>query len=266
MRYASLFLALAAMPAMAELAPLHLDSAQTSQGLARVEGDRLTDGQRLIVGDRVAYEVAPGIWLDLAAQKGDLLLLAVGDGGNVCAAQFVWVNAADSAFGATDRFGSCSDEIEVTHDAETVTVTMWGPGPGEQVSYVYDGRVVTDNADPMPGWEGPTPDLADWIGTDPRELVMGYDYGMGFLDLVGEAGYEMLLLRLEQSSTLERDADDPTWLVAFGTSPLNGEAGVGLHKSGVIAVVQRDVDGNPTVAVSSDIALPPSLRMMGWAD
>lgn len=124
-------------PAAAQDAPLATPLA-TPSGEARIEGRRIEGGARLLLGDRVAYAHGPvDLWIE--AQAGDLLLIGESAGGNVCPALYVWVRTADGA--ATEPFGTCSDLATVTHDSETVTVTMPSLDPAEgRVAFTWDGR------------------------------------------------------------------------------------------------------------------------------
>ena len=129
----------AALVALGGAAGAEIASVETPSGLARVEGDPAVDGQRLVVGDAVVVEDPAYTSLWIEAEAGDLLLVGLGFGGTLCAAEFLWLRTTDLA--TTEPFGTCADLVTVSHDSETVTVTMaTQDAEHPSAAFVWDGQ------------------------------------------------------------------------------------------------------------------------------
>ena len=60
---------------------------------------------------------------DLLDKVGNLILVAIYSGGTACPATYAWLDTTPGNIGLSERFGTCSDLYELSHDAETVTLT-----------------------------------------------------------------------------------------------------------------------------------------------
>lgn len=240
-------LALAA-PAWADLA-----SVETPQGPARVEGDPTDGGERLMVGDRVAFASAEEPYLWIEASRGTLLLVGIATGGTACGAEWIWLDAADPGFRATERFGTCADAVTVTSDAETVTVSMASSDPDHPTSdFVWDGKGPVrevprgQEASASPPEAGADP----WVGRYPYELMRAADWRGPLVDLLGEDGYAAAQAAIDSASPM---AVEGGWVAGSG---FERNAGA----SGAVAIA-RD-DGRLLVAVRSGPDAEPRL----WGD
>lgn len=80
---------------------------------------------------------------DLLDRVGNLILVGIYTGGTACPATYAWLNTTPGQLGLTEAFGTCSDLYELSHDSETVTLTMPSFDASEgRVAFVYDGHNV----------------------------------------------------------------------------------------------------------------------------
>lgn len=232
----------AATPAGAEI-----EEARTPQGVARVEG--VPQGlYRLVVGGRTALAVDefPVLWIE--AQAGSLLLVGLSEGGTACPALWTWVDAGDPGFRRSETFGTCSDLVEsVTHDSETVTVTLGSSDDDHPFSaFTWDGRgaVVEAPQGQPPSGAPPGGDPRAWVGRLPFELVRTSDWRPALVALMGEEGYDRAQEAIGSASPMEVQGK---WVAGAGFDRLSGGSGavaISLD-DGRLLVALRDAEGAP---------------------
>lgn len=188
-------IALAGMPLHAQISEIR--SVETPMGLARIEDWAEYPGMtRLLVGDQVVVEPEPDsaqqvVWIE--DQVGSLLLVGLASRGNGCYTGYVWVHTApEENLRATEQFGTCGAELEVSADAETVTVSMNSLNPDEgRLEYSYDGDRVTERVLGMGvSHAGPDASARSWLGLNPAELFAGSDWEEALVSLMGREVYE----------------------------------------------------------------------------
>ena len=201
-------------------APLHaeIDQVETPSGLARIEGDTTyPDVERLVVGNRVAVEPAPDsaqqrVWIE--AEVGTLLLVGLASVGNGCFTEYVWVHTApEDGLRTSDLFGTCGGDLQVTSDAETVTVSMNSLNPDEgRLEYVYDGRVVRERVLGMrASGFGPEASARNWIGRVPSELFAAAEWREPLVALIGQDAYD----EAQEVMDLYDDEGMQLWVAGF---------------------------------------------------
>ncbi len=103
------------------------DRIETAAGPAVIRAEGL-DLIRSLAGQDFSLEgAAYGFFAD---RIGNLVLLMLSQRGSACPAEFAWLNATPGQVALGERFGTRSDIYEVSHAAETVTVSMSSMEPG----------------------------------------------------------------------------------------------------------------------------------------
>jgi hypothetical protein len=188
---------------------------ETRLGLARIV-DGASGNMALMLGEHfVELPNAPHLAF-IEARRGDLLLIALASGGNVCPAEYVWVHATPGDIRTSEVFGTCSDLIEVSHDRDTVRVTMPSmQGDEGDVTFVYNGhgpveRVVVGHS---PSGMGPEGGPQFWLGRYPFELIAASDWRPAFLSVMDEAAYGEAQRVISLASPMRREGE---WIVGEG--------------------------------------------------
>lgn len=200
------------------------ETAGTRAGPARiVAGPTMA---RMFVGAaETRFDFEPR-YADIESKLGDLLLVRLASGGNGCPAMFAWVRATPGQLKVTASFGACSDLAEISHDSETVTVSMPSMKPGEgRAAFVYDGRVVTKRVLGLqPSGAPPAAGAERWIGRQPFELVKAAEWRSRFEALMGAATFLDAQRIINVSSPVRRDG---RWVTGFGCQPHACNSAVG---------------------------------------
>ncbi len=222
------------------------DAVMTRAGLARIVD--AGDGSRLLMVGDVPVPLPDAPYMAFIEKKlGDLLLVLYSQGGNGCPGFYVWVHATPGAVRRTEGFGTCSDLAQVTHDSETVSVTMpsFEPGKGD-VTFVYDGRgpvrEVQLGLAPSGMKPGDGPDF--WIGRYPYDLLAARDFQDRLAALLGPAGLADAQRMMALASPMQRDGN---WVAGDGCQPhdcADNRGALAVHLlDGRIVLALRDRTG-----------------------
>ena len=128
------------------------------------------------------------VYAGFGPQVGNLVLLVLPTGGTACPAMFAWADTTPGAVSVGTPFGTCSDLAEVSHDAESVTVTLpsmeAGKGP---VAFRWDGKAMTTAQLAVPP-SGNTPAMgaAVWSGRYAYEFLTAPEWQDVLLGLMGK--------------------------------------------------------------------------------
>ncbi|HGG04579.1 MAG TPA: hypothetical protein ENK28_03905 [Aliiroseovarius sp.] len=206
----------------------------TRAGLARIESD--TDGTRYLMVGSTRIDLPDRPYTAFIEKRlGDLLLVAYSQGGNACPAFYTWVHATPGNIRRSEGFGTCSDLITVTYDAETVSVTMGSMQPGKgDITYVYDGKNPireVQNGLAKSGMANAS-DWGFWDGKYPYDLITAGELQGTFLKLLGDAStlVEAQTL-LSFSGPMDRDGD---WIAGTGCAPQLCEESAGAIAVNVV--------------------------------
>ncbi|WP_143535522.1 hypothetical protein [Roseisalinus antarcticus] len=208
----------------------------TPSGDIRFDWSETTDGPvtRVFVGEtEIAFDPPPAIaWLE--ARAGTLALIGISQGGNGCSASFVWLHTAPGDLRRTAPFGTCSELVTLSHDVETVTVTMPSRRVADgEVAFVYDGRSIETRTLGLPPAEvGPEAGADALAGVYLFDLTGTEDWRLPLTALMGAANYATLQRLSGQGSPMEVEDD---WVVGEGCAPGNCGA-----TASVIAVHRGD--------------------------
>ncbi len=199
----------------------------TRAGLARIES--ASDGTRYLMIGKTRVDLPDRPYSAFIERRlGDLLLVAYSQGGNACPAFYTWVHATPGNIRRTEGFGTCSELITVTYDAETVSVTMGSMQPGKgDITYIYDGKNPireVENGLANSGMANAN-DWGFWDGKYPYDLIAAGELQGTFMKLLGDAStlVEAQTL-LSFSSPMERDGD---WIAGTGCAPYLCEESAG---------------------------------------
>ena len=234
-----------------------IDTATRLGALRIVELDALTRGVAL--GDRVmALPGAPYLAF-VEARLGDLFLIALSQGGNACPAEYVWLHAVPGDVRFSEVFGTCSDLVEVSHDADTVRVTMpsFEAGKGD-VTFIYDGKgpVRTEQADVAPSGMASWDDWGFWDGQYPYDMAAAADMRPRFVALMGVPAYGVLLEGIALAGPMDGEGD---WIAGQGMRPHDDSlrAAVALNtRDGRLLVALWQEGAAPVLWGRADAALP----------
>ncbi|MBI1416057.1 MAG: hypothetical protein GC146_02435 [Limimaricola sp.] len=209
-------LAAAALAALA-VTPLAAQDLQTPSGPVRIESVDV-DGapvDQMFVGKTPVDFDAPATMVWVQEKVGSLLLVGLSMGGNACPAHFAWVHTAQGDVHASPSFGTCSELVTVSHDAQTVTVTMPSMTPGAgNVSYVYDGHTISEVAvGEVPSGHPPSAGADAWIGQYPYDLLVAAEWRDRFVALMGEADYQRAQQVISLTTPMEVEGD---WVAGSG--------------------------------------------------
>ena len=238
--------ALLATPVVAEPVPGG-GPVETRAGVAEVFDDTEVQAQRLRLGETVLFEDGAARYVWLVEQLGDLLLVGVSNGGTGCPALFTWVHAVPGDVRVVEPyFGTCGDIVEVSHDAETVTVAMPAPELSDGwLGFVYDGRAISEvvlgqRPSPVP----PGADAAEWAGMYPFEMLRGSDWRPVFEAVIGRAAYLDLTGVMGIATPFEMQGD---WIIGRGCNKFDCETEAGAIAlnltDGRLGVVLRHAPG-----------------------
>lgn len=246
-------LLLTALPASAERA------VATPSGPLTIRGEAYD--LQLVVGDWV-QALPDTAHAEVAGQVGNLFLIAMAPGGNACPAYFAWLDTSPGRIALSEQFGTCSDLVKISDDAETLTVTMPSMVPGEgMVAFVYDGKTITEAALGLPqSGHPPGSDPKGWIGEHPYALVNSADWEATLTALLGGAGTLQLIREtMELSSGMAAQGD---WIAGEAVGKFTEDrAAIALSRDGSALVVAfRPRDGAPKLwGAARGLPLPPSI-------
>lgn len=251
--------ALAAVP----LPALAADSLPSPSGEVRITGGEYemksvtVGGESFPLGDLRA---------SLVDQLGNLILVAIYTGGTACPATYAWLNTTPGSLGLTDSFGTCSDLYELSHDSETVTLTMPSFNASEgKVAFVYDGRQVArrvlglESSETAQQAQG---DAEAWIGESPYEYLTAQETEAGLIGLFGWEDLDQLRNTLVVGS--QEMVVDGEWVVGSGCRPHMCDtdfAVLALHRGTGEPIAAIKQDGQPPRLLGEPAAaLPVAIR------
>lgn len=167
------------------------------------------------IGDQTFFERDPVRYLGLIERRGDLVLLFLSHGGSGCGGFFHWLHTSEGDVRLSEEFGTCASEVEVSHDSETVTVTMAALSAEDpMVSFVYDGRVVREVAlGQSASFSPPSAGGLPWVGRYAYELFRASDWRPALVAVMGEDGYAFAGETFNLAAPMERQGD---WVVGTG--------------------------------------------------
>ena len=203
---------------------------------------------------------------DLLDKVGNLILVAIYSGGTACPATYAWLDTTPGNIGLSERFGTCSDLYEMSHDAETVTVTMPSFDASEgRVAFVFDGREVSRRVLGLESSEVARKGVGNidvWIGESPYEYLTARE---NEATLIRALGWESLdELRNTMVIGSQKMFVEGGWIVGEGCRPhmCNTDfAAIALHRETgqLIAAIKRD-GARPQLLGTPPDALPNTIR------
>ncbi|MFN4154765.1 MAG: hypothetical protein ACK4HF_08930 [Paracoccaceae bacterium] len=216
------------------------------------------DSVLTLAGQVFVFEGMP--YASFGDRLGDVVLVSVASGGSACPAQFVWLDTRPGLVRLTERFGTCSDLVEVSWDAESVIVTMPSMRPGEgPVAFHWGGKSAAIRevalAQPPSGIAVTAPPTA-WLGRHPSEFLSAPEQREGLVALLGADG---LLAAQRIISVGAMFAADGAWIAAGGCQPHaceSAEGAVALHPDGRIVVALWEESAGLRVWGTLDPPLP----------
>ena len=201
-----------------------------------------------------------GGWVGLG---GAVFLVGLSAGGRACPTLYAWVDASEPGLPATAPFGTCGEATGVSHDGETVTVTV-GSADAEhpESAFTWDGRgeVVETLLGQEPSGSPPKAGNEAWVGRYPYDLVRSSDWRGPLVALLGEDGYRAAQLAIQTAAPMERQGD---WVVGSGFDNDSGLGGtVALGDAGRILVAITGA-GAPVLYGDGDDVPPAIAEAMG---
>lgn len=217
----------------------------TPSGKVRIEGE-FNQTHRLFVGNTVLpLEGYASAWL--GDRVGNLILIGMTLGGTACPATFAWLDTTPGKVALSDTFGSCSDTVEVSHDRETVTVTMPSMNASRgMVAFDFDGKTVTERVLGLQasGVTGKGPEA--WLGKSAYDYLTAPENEPMLIELMGWDALDDARHASTVSSEANSLREDGAWLVASGCQPHlcdTNFTGVALHLETGTPVVALKRDG-----------------------
>lgn len=135
----------------------------------------------------------------------------------------------------------------MSHDAETVTVTMAsGDADFPRSAFVYDGKgpVREERLPQEPSGAPPAMGAEAWVGRYPFDLFTSSDWRGPLVALMGAEGYAAAQAGMATASPMAVDGD---WVAGSGFEPNSGQqTAVALSRvDGRLLVAVRAPDGSP---------------------
>jgi len=248
MRYQSLVLTI---PFLFALAPVpHAETGfESASGPVRIVD--LAGTTSVAVGDTV-FPLVTNSLAALHTQTGDHVLVIYSTGGNLCPAQFVWLDTTPGSVGLSKAFGTCSEVAEVSRNGTLITVTMesFNASVGT-VAFDYDGERITERVLGLQSSEVATaaaaagnPDV--WIGESLHEYLGAAE---NEANLIASLGWDALdELRASTAVGSARLESDGEWITGSGCRPhmCNTDYGaLAIHRQTgrVVAALRRSGEG-----------------------
>lgn len=203
---------------------------------------------------------------DLVERVGNLVLIAIYTGGTACPATFAWLDTTPGSVKITDSFGTCSDYYELSHDSETVTLTMPSFRASQgQVAFIYDGHAVKERTLGLESSETARQAEGDadaWIGESPYEYLTAQETEPYLISIFGWEELDQLRNTLvvgDQEMVVDGD-----WIVGRGCRPhmCNTDFAVlALHRGTGTPVAAIKQDGRAARLLGEPpVALPVAIR------
>jgi hypothetical protein len=192
---------------------------------------------------------------DLLESLGNLILVGIYTGGAGCPATYAWLDTTPNNLRLTESFGTCSELYEVSHDSETVTITMPSLDASEgRVAFVYDGHNVSRKIlglDSSKVARRAVGNVDAWIGESPYEYLTARENEAALIQSLGWENLDELrntLVIVNQSMEVEGN-----WIVGEGCRP---------HMCGTdyAAIALQRGTGQFLAAIKREGALP---RLLG---
>jgi len=194
------------------------DTYDSPSGAVRIVGGS-GEQKSVTVGDQVIP--LGDYYAGLHEKVGNLVLVSISSGGTACPSQFAWLDTTPGKVRISETFGTCSDYAEVSHDNETVTVTMPSlNGSIGNVAFDYDGSRISERQLGLESSETAQAAIGNpdaWIGESPYEYLTAAEHEA---DLIATIGWDALdelrktLVIGSQEMTLDGD-----WIVGSGCQP-----------------------------------------------
>jgi hypothetical protein len=201
----------------------------------------------------------------IEAALHDWVLIAVSQGGNACATEYVWAKLSEAGVEFSEVFGTCAEGFELTEVPEGAKVTSptveVGQGP---VSFIYDGETITEVQEPARdiGWSIGDPG-AFWLDR----------YVFDFLE-AGELQEPLSeMLTPEALATARKNAElggpftyEGDWIVASACEKLDCDANrvaVAVSDNGERIVIALAEGGEVRLFGDTEGELPETIRGMG---
>lgn len=232
---------------------------QTAAGDLRIIDADDEFSRELMVGSTLFFSGEGHRYVNIDAQRGALYLVSLSSGGSACAATFAWLDTRVPPQ-VTEQFGTCADQVEVTSDNETVSVTIIA-FQAEQgfVTFVYDGKTITEVAAGQQN-TGRGLTAQAWVNAHPNEVFRDAGLRSTLVDLMGEQKYTIAGEVIGVASAMARDGQ---WVAGKGCMPRQcdvARGAVAIHEDGRIVVALRTQDSG--LEVWGDMSgVPPSVIM-----
>ena len=229
---------------------------------------------RIVGGDMEMKSVSVGGRLfplddfraDLLDRVGNLILVGIYTGGTACPATYAWLDTTPGNLGLTESFGTCSDLYELSHDSETVTVTMPSFDASEgRIAFIYDGQAIRRKVLGLESSEvarrsGGNVDA--WIGESPYEYLTARENEPALIRALGWESLDELRNTVVIGS--QKMFVEGNWIVGQGCRPhmCNTDfAAIALHRGTgqLIAAIKRG-GARPQLLGAPPEALPNSIR------
>ncbi|MAM60982.1 MAG: hypothetical protein CMH11_05775 [Maritimibacter sp.] len=199
----------------------------------------------------------------IEAALHDWVLIAVSQGGNACATEYVWAKLSDSGVDFSEVFGTCAEGFELTEVPAGAKVTSpsveVGQGP---VSFIYDGERITEVQEPA--------QQVGWSIGDPGTFWLD-SYVFDFFGAAELQDPLMEMMTPEALATAQENAElggpfafEGDWIVGSACEKLECETdrvAVAVSEDGArVVIVLSEAGQAPQLFGDTDGPLPASLR------
>lgn len=168
---------------------------------------------------------------------GNLFLIYVDSGGNLCPRMFAWLDTTPGDVHITGQFGTCSEAAEVSTDGDVVRVTQDSFNPSEgTVAFDYDGQTVTRRVLGLESSEvaqAAAGNVDAWIGQGVFEYLRAAETEADLIKAFGWDDLDLLRKSAVVSSPDDAFKIEGEWVVGSGCRPhmCNSDAGaLAIHR------------------------------------
>lgn len=203
----------------------------------------------------------------IEASLHDWLLISVSDGGNACAADYVWAKLSDEGVTFSDVFGTCVDDFQLTEVPAGAKVTIPSAKVGEGlVAFIFDGETITKEQEgPEPiGWTIGEPGVF-WLDRYVFDFLGAREVQTALADMMPPEALEQAEKNAELGGPFEFKGD---WIVGSACEKLECDANrvvvaisedgrrvlVGVTAKGQAAKVYGDTVGPMPAAIEEIMA------------
>ncbi|OOY03207.1 hypothetical protein [Thioclava sp. F28-4] len=232
-------------------------------GIVRIVGGELEMKSVEVGGKRFPLGDFHG---DLIEKVGSLVLVSVASGGVACPTNYAWLDTTPGHLRLTETFGTCSEIYELSHDAETVTLTMPSMDPSEgQVAFIFDGHSVVRKVLGLKSSKVARNSAGNadaWIGESPYEYLTAAEMEPTLLREMTWSQLDMLRRYMTVGS--QQMTVEGNWIVGSGCLPHvcnTDHAAIALYRSTgqLVAAIKRD-GHEPVLIGEPPEALPNTIR------